>query len=116
MELNNKTELAYAATEINLIAIKIKVPSGVIIMANIVGVCEAIADGTPSKEIVKKYDLNCSEDSFPTIFKKTTGVSIRDIGTMTAFDRRRRGLQKLEYNDEQIEEIMKVIDNKEEVL
>lgn len=114
MELDNQTEEQYKKVRESLEAINIKVPTGVAIMENIVAICEGIADGNTSKETVTIHSLGCGAESFSSIFKKTTGVSILDIPKMTAFDKRRRDLRKLEYSEDQIKEIIKIVDKTEE--
>lgn len=109
MNFTNKTEEEYRTVEAGLKAIGLKVPVGVYIMMNIVSICEKIAEDTPTKEIVNEFGLECKPEAFATIFKKTTGVSVRDIPTMTAFDKRRIRLKKLGYEEEKIEEILEAV-------
>lgn len=109
MNFTNKTEKEYRIVEAGLKAINLKVPVGVYIMENIVSICEKIAEDVPAKEIVNEFSLSCKPEAFSTIFKKTTGVSIRDIPTMTAFDKRRIRLKKLGYEENKIEEILEAV-------
>lgn len=107
--LSNDTEKAYAKVSKLLLNINVRIPTGVIIMANIVGICDCLADGLSGGDIVKKYDLKIKETSFATTFKNTTGVSVSDIPSIGRFDPNRRRLVALGYDPEQIEEIMKAV-------
>lgn len=109
MKLTNETEEKYRAVKRSMEAINIKIPAGVDIMINIVDICGDISDGLSAEEIIRKHTLPCKKDSFSSIFKKTTGVSIKDIPSMTAFDRRRRKLKASGYEAEQIDEILAIV-------
>jgi mannose/fructose/N-acetylgalactosamine-specific phosphotransferase system component IIB len=109
MKLTNKTEEEYKAVTASLQKLGLKVPSQVAIMANIVGICEAIAAGEDNETIIKLFSINIKPTSFSTLFKKTTGVSMLDVPKMSQFDRRRVALRQMSLNEEQIDKILEVV-------
>ncbi len=110
MELTNETEEQYKLVKESMETINIKVPTGVELMMNIVTICDDIADGLSAQDLIRKHSLSCNKESFSSIFRKTTGVSIKDIPSMTAFDRRRRRLKASGYHKEQIDEILAIVE------
>lgn len=73
MELTNSTEERYREAAKALEDINVTRPFGVLLLSNIVGICEAVARGEDSKTIVNTYDLGCKPNSFATLFKNVTG-------------------------------------------
>ena len=74
MKLTNKTEEEYKEVALRLEAIEARAPAGVVIMSNIVGICNDIALGASPKEIVNLFQIPLNEKAFTAAFKKANGV------------------------------------------
>lgn len=109
MKFENETEERYKIVKKGLEDLGLTVPSGVSIMAHIVAVCEDIAAGVSTEEIIDSYGLNCAPSAFASTFKRSTGVSVKDIPTMTMFDKRRIKLKKAGFAPSEVAEIMEIV-------
>lgn len=112
MKIENKTEEQYKEVARLLEEIGLKPIPRVLLMANIVGVCEDIAKRMSSKEIVNKYNLGMKADSFASLFKSTTGVSVKEIPSIMFRERRRIRAEQIRsvVSDIAEEDIEKLLD------
>lgn len=106
----NLTEDRYALVEELLKDIKVAVPTAVLIMKNITGITEALAEGTSSKEIVRMFELGIKHVSFAGIYKRTTGTSVTDIAKKTARDKAHDKLFLNGYVESEIEKILDLVE------
>lgn len=109
---DNETEVRFYEVEKALKEIGVNVPKGVYIMQNIVGVYKDIENGMKAVDIVRKYNFGVKENSFPGIFKNTTGVAMRDIPHITDAQRRKKKLVQSGYSEQQANEIIAIFEDK----
>jgi len=89
--------------------VNIKIPSGLHILAKLKEINEQLSKGASTKEVINMFGLKCKPVSFPTIYKRTIGVSITDIPKMTKQDKIKSGLDSLNLTPKQYEDLVKLI-------